>query len=168
MYNPQLEMFLRVADAGSFNKAAAQAYITPTAVIKQINALEAELELTLFERSHRGLRLTKAGVSLYQDAKYLIGYCRDAVTRARNAMQEDTQVIRIGTSPITPAQILVELWPKIHGRSFRISDKKLISWRGFSTKLCWGFTASAMGLRFPANRFAVRYRSTTVWRRKTG
>ncbi len=114
MYNPQLEIFLRVADAGSFNKAAAQAYITPTAVIKQINALEAELELTLFERSHRGLRLTKAGVSLYQDAKYLIGYCRDAVTRARNAMQEDTQVIRIGTSPMTPAQILVELWPKIH------------------------------------------------------
>ena len=68
----------------------------------------------MFERSHRGLRLTKAGVSLYQDAKYLIGYCRDAVTRARNAMQEDTQVIRIGTSPMTPAQILVELWPKIH------------------------------------------------------
>lgn len=114
MYNPQLEMFLRVADAGSFNKAAAQAYITPTAVIKQINALESELEVTLFERSHRGLSLTKAGVSLYQDAKYVIGYCRDAVTRARNAMQKDTDMIRIGTSPMTPAQILVELWPQIH------------------------------------------------------
>lgn len=29
-------------------------------------------------------------------------------------MQEDENVIRIGTSPMTPAQILVELWPKIH------------------------------------------------------
>lgn len=37
MYNPQLETFIRVADAGSFNKAAEQAYITPTAVIKQMN-----------------------------------------------------------------------------------------------------------------------------------
>ncbi len=37
MYNPQLETFLRVADAGSFNKAAEESYITPTAVIKQIN-----------------------------------------------------------------------------------------------------------------------------------
>ena len=35
MYNPQLETFLRVADAGSFNKAAEESYITPTAVIKQ-------------------------------------------------------------------------------------------------------------------------------------
>lgn len=40
MYNPQLETFIRVADAGSFNKAAEQSYITPTAVIKQINLQE--------------------------------------------------------------------------------------------------------------------------------
>ena len=36
------------------------------------------------------------------------------MTRAKNAMQEDVGVIRIGTSPMTPAQVLVELWPKIH------------------------------------------------------
>lgn len=114
MYNPQLETFLRVADAGSFNKAAEEAYITPTAVIKQINLLEASLEVKLFERTHRGLKLTKAGASLYQDTKYIIQYCRDSVIRAKNAMQEDENVIRIGTSPMTPAQVLVELWPKIH------------------------------------------------------
>ncbi len=116
MYNPQLETFLRVADAGSFNKAAEQSYITPTAVIKQINLLEAELGVKLFERTHRGLKLTKAGVSLYKDAKYIIQYCKDSVIRAQNAMQECDNVIRIGTSPMTPAQILVELWPKIHAR----------------------------------------------------
>lgn len=114
MYNPQLETFLHVAEAGSFNKAAEQSYITPTAVIKQINLLEASLGVTLFERSHRGLMLTKAGVSLYKDAKYIIQYCHDSVTRAKNAMQEGSNVIRIGTSPMTPSQVLVELWPKIH------------------------------------------------------
>ena len=114
MYNPQLETFLRVADAGSFNKAAEAAFITPTAVIKQINLLEEDLGVQLFERTHRGILLTKAGKSLYKDVKYIIGYCRDSVTRAKNAMQEDTNVIRIGTSPMTPAQILVELWPNIH------------------------------------------------------
>lgn len=114
MYNPQLETFLKVADAGSFNKAAEQSYITPTAVIKQINLLEADLDVKLFERTHRGLTLTKAGMSLYNDAKYIIQYCRDSVIRAKNAMQGDENVIRIGTSPMTPAQILVELWPKIH------------------------------------------------------
>ena len=43
MYNPQLETFLRVADAGRFNKAAEELYITPPAVIKQITSLEAGL-----------------------------------------------------------------------------------------------------------------------------
>ena len=103
MYNPQLETFIRVADAGSFNKAAEESYITPTAVIKQINLLEASLDVKLFKRTHRGLTLTKAGKSLYQDTKYIIQYCRDSVIRAKNAMQEDATVIRIGSSPMTPA-----------------------------------------------------------------
>lgn len=72
MYNPQLETFIKVADAGSFNKAAEQSFITPTAVIKQINLLEAGLGVALFDRTHRGLTLTKAGKSLYRDSKYII------------------------------------------------------------------------------------------------
>ena len=114
MYNPQLETFLRVADAGSFSRAAAATYITPTAVIKQINLLEESLGVKLFERSHRGLTLTKAGRSLYQDAKYVIQYCRDSVARAKNAMLEDTNIIRVGSSPMTPAQLLMQLWAKVN------------------------------------------------------
>lgn len=113
MYNPQLETFLTVAEAGSFNKAAEKLYISPPAVIKQINLLERDLDLRLFLRTHRGLQLTKTGQSLYQDAKYIIQYCKDSVTRARNAMEEAGQVIRIGTSPMTPAQVLVDLWPQL-------------------------------------------------------
>ena len=114
MYNPQLETFIKVADAGSFNKAAEQSFITPTAVIKQINLLETGLGVALFDRTHRGLTLTKAGKSLYRDSKYIIQYCHDSVVRAKNAMQEDEHIIRIGTSPMTPAQVLLALWPKIH------------------------------------------------------
>lgn len=114
MYNPQLETFIKVADAGSFNKAAEQSFITPTAVMKQINLLEEDLGVLLFDRTHRGLSLTKAGKSLYRDSKYIIQYCRDSVVRAKNAMQEDDHIIRIGTSPMTPAQVLLALWPKIH------------------------------------------------------
>ncbi len=113
MYNPQLETFLHVVDAGSFNKAAERLYISPPAVIKQINLLEESLDVQLFIRTHRGLVLTKAGQSLYQDVKYIIQYCKDSVTRGKNAMQESGGIIRIGTSPMTPAQVLVDLWPKV-------------------------------------------------------
>ena len=99
LYNPQLETFLRVADAGSFNKAAEEMFITPPAVIKQITSLESGLDLQLFIRSPRGLKLTEAGRSIYRDAQYIVQYCKDSVVRAQNASQEGTHVIRIGTSP---------------------------------------------------------------------
>ena len=113
MYNPQLETFLCVADSGSFNKAAEKLYISPPAVIKQINLLEGRLEVQLFIRTHRGLVLTKAGESLYQDARYIIQYCRESAARAKKAMEESDHLIRIGTSPMTPAQVMVELWPEL-------------------------------------------------------
>ncbi len=113
MYNPQLDTFICVVECGSFNRASEKLYISPPAVIKQINLLEESLNLKLFVRTHRGLVLTEAGKSLYQDAKYIIQYCKESVARAQNAMQAHEDVIRIGTSPMTPAQVLVDLWPKI-------------------------------------------------------
>lgn len=113
MYNLQLETFIVVADLGSFNKAAEALYITPPAVTKQINLLEKDLGLQLFVRTHRGLALTEAGKSLYKDARYIIQYCKDSLERARNAMEEKDNIIRIGTSPMTPAAPVVELWSKI-------------------------------------------------------
>lgn len=114
MYNPQLETFIKVADAGSFNKAAEEMFITPTAVIKQINLLEASLAVKLFERTHRGLTLTNAGRSIYNDAKYIIQYSAESIQRAKKSAENNSNVIRIGTSPMTPTQILVDLWPEIH------------------------------------------------------
>ena len=113
MYNLQLETFIVVADMGSFNKAAEALYITPPAVTKQINLLEKDLDLKLFVRTHRGLALTEAGKSLYRDAKYIIQYCRESVDRAKKAMQEKDNIIRIGTSPMTPAAPLVQEWAKV-------------------------------------------------------
>lgn len=113
MYNRHLETFIAVADSGSFSKAADSLFISATAVIKQINLLEQELGLTLFNRSHTGITLTKAGRSVYGDAKYLIRYSKDSIIRAKNAMQSEEKTIRIGNSFMTPAQSIIQLWSKI-------------------------------------------------------
>ena len=82
MYNHQLDTFIKVADSGSFNKASEELYVSPNAVMKQINLLENSLGFDLFVRTHRGVRLTPAGESLYRDAKYLIQPAfPDCVTR---------------------------------------------------------------------------------------
>ena len=113
MYNPQLETFMCDVESGSFSKAAEKLYISSPAVIKQINSLEASLGVQLFSRTHRGLVVTEAGKSIYNDSKYIIGYCKDSVKRAKDVMQVSEDVIRVGVSPLTPPQIFVELWPKI-------------------------------------------------------
>ena len=83
MYNHQLDTFIKVADSGSFNKASEELFVSPNAVMKQINLLENSLGFDLFVRTHRGVRLTPAGESLYRDAKYLIQYAKDSVARAQ-------------------------------------------------------------------------------------
>ena len=113
LYNPQLETFLCVVESGSFSKAAEKLFITAPAVIKQINSLENSLNLQLFDRTHRGLLVTEAGKSIYQDAKYIIQYSKEALLRAENAMNQDQEIVRVGISPMTPPQIFAELFPKI-------------------------------------------------------
>ena len=66
MYNRQLDTFLKVAELGSFSKAAEALYITPSAVIQQINNLEQSLQVNLFIRTKRGTHLTPAGEYLQQ------------------------------------------------------------------------------------------------------
>ena len=58
MFNPQLATFVCVADCGSFSQAAEKLYLSSTAVMKQLNALERHLELKLLERTRRGTVLT--------------------------------------------------------------------------------------------------------------
>lgn len=113
MYDHKLDIFIKVADTGSFSKAAEQLYVSPTAVIKKINSLESNLGITLFVRTHRGVELTSAGRAMYQDAKFLIEYSSIAISRAKEASKNDRNIIRLGQSLITPSDFLVDLWPQI-------------------------------------------------------
>lgn len=114
LYNKYLDTFIKVADSGSFNKAATEMFITPSAVIKQIKALEADVGALLFIRSHHGLKLTESGRSLYSDARLLIDSATKAVERARAMTGESDNVMRIGVSPTTPADVLTNLYPVIY------------------------------------------------------
>ncbi len=56
-----LSVFLDVARAGSFSGAARRRNVTPSAIVRQIDTLEADLGTPLFVRSTRALALTEAG-----------------------------------------------------------------------------------------------------------
>ncbi len=117
MFDGRLETFVKVAECGSFTKAADDLYLTPTAVMKQINALEKELEVALFERTNHGLRITRAGESFLQDARYILEYVSRAEQKAREIFEgENRRSIRIGTSVMTPAKFILDVWSQIQSR----------------------------------------------------
>lgn len=114
MYNSQIETFIAVAESGSFSKAAEAFFISPTAIMKQINTLEERLGISLFKRTNHGLQLTESGKSFLQDAKYIIGYSARAIEKAKDIdNKEKQQSIRVGTSIMTPAKFLLDMWTKI-------------------------------------------------------
>lgn len=114
MYNHMLDTFIAVADCGSFTKAAGRLYISPTAVMKQINALESHLDLKLIERTTSGVRLTAAGALIYQDAKFIIDYSGKSIAGARAAMHLSDTTFCIGTSLLNPAKPFMDLWYRVN------------------------------------------------------
>ena len=110
MLSQQLQVFLRVADCGSFTKAARRLMITPASVMKHINTLEGRLGVTLFKRDKKGVVLTAAGRSLVQDGKKMAALAKNAEARAKRAEQEEGIVIRVGSSLLNPSKALTDLW----------------------------------------------------------
>ena len=109
-----LETMIITADAGSFRKAAERMYVTPSAIIKQIDALEEETGTVLFERTSRGLQLTAAGHSLYTDGKLLLEYAEKSIQRARSSADDESSVLRVATSPVTSADLITDYWVRIY------------------------------------------------------
>lgn len=61
----------------SFTKAAAELFVTQSAVSRQVKALEDQLGVALFRRRHRELRLTEEGQTLYKTASDALRLLRD-------------------------------------------------------------------------------------------
>jgi len=114
VYNHQLKTFVCVADCGSFSKAAEKLYISPTAVMKQINALEEHFDIKLLDRSNHGIFLTAAGESIYKDAKFLFDYSKNALEKARQLTQVSESTFCVGTSMLNPCKAFVDLWYQVN------------------------------------------------------
>ena len=113
MGNDLLNAFIQVIDAGSFSKAAEKLYISSTALMKQMNSLEAQIGVQLLIRTNHGIRATDAGNSFYHDAKFLMQYSEKSIIRAHQAAHKNPYSIRIGTSMLNPCNVLLDVWNTI-------------------------------------------------------
>ncbi len=83
----QLEYFQSVVRLGSFSEAAAENFISQSAISQQVQALERELGFRLLERRNRGFSLTPAGEYFYRKSLILTAdydrMCSEAARIAR-------------------------------------------------------------------------------------
>ncbi len=114
MYNPMLDTFIAVCDYGSFNKAAEHLYISPTAVMKQMNALENHLSIKLIDRTPTGVHLTAAGEIIYRDAKFMINYSKKSIAAANAVTHNYDTTFCVGTSLLNPAKPFMDLWYRVN------------------------------------------------------
>ncbi|MBB3128727.1 DNA-binding transcriptional LysR family regulator [Paenibacillus rhizosphaerae] len=113
--NEQLNTFIQVAESGSFSKAAEKLFVSPTAVMKQMNLLEKQVGVPLLIRTNHGIGLTEAGKSFYKDAAFMLQYFQEVLLRIHHTAKADQLVIRVGTSILNPCKVLLNLWNDICG-----------------------------------------------------
>lgn len=90
-----MRLFVRVADAGSFSRAAIDLELGQPTVSRRIQDLEAALGSTLFQRTTRALSLTEAGQRFYRRAIDILADYDEAEAEARGLEHEPVGLLRI-------------------------------------------------------------------------
>jgi len=137
MISQGLQIFIAVVENGSFTQAAKQFYVTPAAIMKQMNALEKRLGMILLKRNNQGIGLTAAGRSVYENGKKLRKNAEEMIAQAKIAETNDGIIIRIGSSFLNPSKALTDLWEPLRSSypqykfnivPFDDSSEHILSW----------------------------------------
>src|SRR5262245_31125042 len=92
-----LETFVAVAESRNFSEAAQKLRLTPSAVSKQIAALEQEMKVGLFLRNTHSLALTDAGTMFLDRAQRIIAEITEATHALGSYADEPKGMLRVAT-----------------------------------------------------------------------
>ncbi len=92
----QLDYFIATADSGQVSHAAVELNISQSAVTAAIKALEAELGVRLFDRTHSGVRLTPEGTRFLERARAITGAVAAALQSPLRDREGHAGTLRLG------------------------------------------------------------------------
>jgi DNA-binding transcriptional LysR family regulator len=102
----QIKFFMAVAEERHFGRAAERMYIAQPALSQHVRRLERELEVQLFDRSARHVRLTPAGEAFLQVARRMSRQVDEATLAARRAEAGETGSLNVGVHLPVAAPVL--------------------------------------------------------------
>ena len=126
----QIEYFVRVAELGSFTRAAAALDVAQPALSRQVRLLEVELRQSLLIRNGRGALPTEAGKLLLEHGRgilHQVERAREELGRVRGALAGR---VAVGLPPTIARMMAV---PLIHGFRQRMPQATLSLTEGLST-----------------------------------
>lgn len=95
----KLQIFVTVAQEGSFSAAAERLYVTQSAVSQQVKELELRLGRTLFQRGRRGVKLTTHGEILLRYAQQIFTLLDEAENALVDVENLSEGRLSIGATP---------------------------------------------------------------------
>ena len=106
-----LEYFVAVAEYGHFGRAAQQCHVSQPTLSAQLKKLEQQLNVVLFERSHKHVMLTEAGQQLLPYARRVLAQTQEMSVLAEHLQQPLAGQLRLGLIPTIAPYLL----PRITG-----------------------------------------------------
>ncbi|KZL91503.1 HTH-type transcriptional regulator CynR [Clostridium magnum DSM 2767] len=94
----QLQYFQKIADTENFTTAAALASVTQPALSKAISKLEAELNVPLFERNGRNIKLTSFGEAFQKHANVALSEIEKGIRELEDMANPDRGIISIAST----------------------------------------------------------------------
>ena len=110
-----LRYFVAIADAGSLTAAAEAVSVAQPALTRQLRELEADLGVTLLMRYPRGVRLTPAGVTLYESAQRMLAEAARVRQMLAQHQKDQPQTVVLGASPTLARVLLPGLFESAQG-----------------------------------------------------
>ncbi|ATE61660.1 LysR family transcriptional regulator [Thauera sinica] len=94
-----MDVFVRVAEVGSFAEVARQLGVSKSVVTTRIQQLEHFVGVPLFHRSTRNVRLSEVGQSYYDECSQLVARANQIVEEMRNAKGSPSGLLRVHGLP---------------------------------------------------------------------
>lgn len=113
----KLEIFARVAEAGSLSHAAEQLRMTQSGVSQHVKALEDGLGTALFARGRRGVQLTDAGRRLFDYSEAIFRLVAEAELAVTDVAGLREGRLVIGATPGVSAYLLPD-WVQAFGQRY--------------------------------------------------
>jgi len=104
-----LKYFMAVAEELNYRKAAERLFISQPGLTRQINQMEALLEVKLFERTKRKVALTPAGEHLMKEASFLSNHLEGVKKELKRIDSGDQGEIKIGFLGSAMQNVIPEL-----------------------------------------------------------